>query len=144
MDKGDLSNEVIPRILLVFEGVVGWLPPENKKTYDKLVRKGQWYYAVYEWELNDLMLRKIWDVMFRQSRELDIITYIGGQPFADALAARLDEEDVPVRRVWYTTPAILSRKIALMPDVAAVFDPDPAHQFTYGGKGRVITSPHDL
>jgi hypothetical protein len=38
----------------------------------------------------------------------------------------------------------LSRKIALMPDVAAVYDPDPAHQFTYGSKGRVLQSVHDL
>jgi hypothetical protein len=143
MEKGNLSNEVTPKILLVFEGAVGWLPEDRRKTYDKLVRKGQWLYAAYEWELNDLMLRKIWDVMFRRGQDIEIITYIS-QEFADAIAYRLDEEDVPVRKVWSTTPAILSRKIALMPDVAVIFDPDPEHQFTYGGKGRVLTSPHDL
>lgn len=143
MEKGDLSNEVTPKVLLVFEGAVAFLPAERQKTYDKLIKRNHWGLACGMWELNEMMLRKIWDVMFRQGRDIEIITYIS-QEFADAIAARLDEEDVPVRRVWYTTPAILSRKIALMPDVAAVYDPDPAHQFTYGGKGRVLTSPHDL
>jgi hypothetical protein len=143
MHKGDLSNEVIPRILLVFEGAVGYLPDERKKAFDKAMSKRHWDDAVALWELNDLMLRKIWDIMFRQHRDLDIITYLGKE-FADMLAARLDEEDVPVRSVWATTPAILARKIALMPDVAAIYDPDPEHQFTYGSKGRVLQSVHDL
>jgi hypothetical protein len=143
MQKGDLSNEVIPRILLVFENAVGWLPDANIKAHAKARAKQHWEDAVACWDLNELMLRKIWDVTFRKSITVEVVTFLGAG-FADCLAARLDEEDVPVHRVWATTPAQLARKITFMPDVAKIYDPDEAHVFTYGAKGCVLTDVHQL
>jgi hypothetical protein len=143
MQRGDLSNEVVPKLLIVFEGAIGYLPEDKRRMFEKAMGKGHWDDACACWDLNDLMLRKIWDVVARQSREVEVITYLG-KDFADTLAGRLDVEDVPVHAVWATDPASLSRKLAYMPSVSAVYDPDPAHQFTYGAKGRVLTSVHDF
>ena len=143
MKDGDLDNVTVPRIILVFEGAVGFLPDSNQKAYDKAVLKQRWDEAISCWELNELMLRKIWDLTFRKSVTVEIVTFIS-QPFADVLAARLDEEDMPVRRVWFSTPGRLSRMLAHMVDVTTVYDPDESHVFTYGSKGRVITDVNQL
>jgi hypothetical protein len=42
-----------------------------------------------------------------------------------------------VRRVWSTTPQELARIHITMPDVAAIYDPDPMRAtLTYGQLGR--------
>jgi hypothetical protein len=143
MQHGDLSSEVVPKILIVFEGAIGHLPPDKEASYQKFLRKQRWVDALYCWSLDEQMLRKIWDLSFRHSLTVEIITFIS-QPFADVLAARMDEEDMPVHRVWHTTPAKLSRQLAYMPDVSAVYDPDEAHVFTYGARGRVVTDASQL
>jgi len=143
MQHGDISNESAPRILLVFEGAVGFLPDIKVKDYQRAVRRHAWDDAVSCWELSEPILRRILDLVLRRNLAVEVVTFIS-QPFADVLAARLDEEDVPVRRVWYSTPGRLSRRLAYMPDVAAVYDPDEAHVFTYGSKGRVLVDPNQL
>lgn len=143
MQRGDISSEVVPKIIIVFEGAVGFLPADREAEYDRAVRKQRWVDAMYCWSLDEHMLRKIWDLAFRRSLTIEIVTFVS-QPFADVLAARLDEEDMPVHRVWHTTPAKLSRQLAYMPDVAAIYDADEAHVFTYGSKGHVLTDVSQL
>lgn len=143
MERGDISNEAAPRILLVFEGALGFLPDTKLKDYQRALRKHSWDDAVSCWDLSEIMMRKILDLVLRRNLAVEVVTFIS-QPFADMLAARLDEEDVPVRRVWYSTPGRLSRRLAYMPDVAAVYDADEAHVFTYGSKGRLLTGADQL
>lgn len=143
MKGGDLDNAVVPRIILVFEGALGFLPDSAVKDYEKAVKKQRWDDAIALWEFDEHMMRKIWDLTYRKSVTVEIVTFIS-QPFADVLAARLDEEDMPIRRVWYSTPARLSRQLAHMIDVSTVYDPDETHMFTYGAKGRVINDPNQL
>lgn len=143
MQKGDLSHDIVPRILLVFEGAVAFLPDDKRKAFDKAYRKQRWTDALALWELNELMLRKIWDITFRKSLTVELVTFLG-QGMADVLAARMDEEDMPIARVWATTPGQLSRRLAYMPNVSVVYDPDENHVFTYGSKGKVITDVNQL
>lgn len=137
MKNNDLDNSVIPCLLLVFEGALGILEKENEKEYYKAMKHGWRDEAVACWTFHELMMAKIWDTSARKGHAIEVITFIG-EEFATALARRIDIENLPVRRTWYTTPAKLARKIAYMTDLAAVYDPDPAHQFTYGSKGRVL------
>lgn len=143
MERGDISNVTIPRVLLVFEGAVGTLPPGRSKAFGKAVARKRWDDAVACWELEEMMLRKIWDVTLRKSITVEVVTFLP-EPFADMLAARLDEEDVPVHRVWATTPVRLVRRLPYMPDVSRVYDPDSDHVLSYGAKGRYLTSPNQL
>ena len=138
MYKGDISNEVSPRLVVVFEGLLGVLPNARVRAAESVARKARrWKKAVSLWEINELAGRAIWDVTMRKHQTVDVATYLG-EEFAEALAERLDDENLPISKVWATEPHLLARELAYRPDLAAIYDPNPAHQFTYGGKGRIL------
>lgn len=143
MQGGDISNEVTPRLLMVFEGLIGLLPTPRSRTVESLCRKArQWGMAVNAYEINEGMAKAINDAVWRRHQQIDVVTFLG-EGFADAVAARLEEEQFPIGHVMATTSEKLARRIATMPDVFAVYDPDPTHRFRYGGKGRFL-SPHEI
>lgn len=144
MQNGDLSSQVVPRLVLVFEGALGFLPESKLLAYNALGSQGDWWRAARCWDLHELMCRKIWDVVFRQSFQLEVVTYAGPDDFADALQVRFDEENLPISRTLASTPARMARRLAYAPDIAAVYDADRANAFKYGGKGRLLTSVHLL
>jgi hypothetical protein len=144
MLNGNLSNAVVPRLVLVFEGALGFLPEEKVQEYNLLGTIGKWGDAVACWDFRDLMCRKIWDVTYRLSFQLEVVTYVGPKEFADALQARFDEESLPVSRTVASTPERMARRLAYAPDIAMVYDANRQHAFTYGSKGRYLRSVHEL
>jgi hypothetical protein len=139
MERGDISNEVSPRLVIVWENLLGLLPTKAHEakvsTYLKFKRYGR---AVNVFELNEMLARRIWDVTWRLKFSVDVVTYVNDD-FADEVRDRLDREDLPVGHVWHKTPQVLARELAYMPHVAAIYDPNPSHRFTYGSKGRIIS-----
>jgi hypothetical protein len=142
MRGNDLANVVVPRDVLVFEGLLGLLPDVRTRAVEAKFRKrGKWKQAVACYEINELLARKVWDLTWRFSFEVDLLTYLGYE-FAEALAARMDREAMPFHRVYHEKPELLARTLAIQPDIRNVYDPDPGHQFSFGSKGRII-QPHD-
>lgn len=141
MRNGDLSNEVVPRVLLVFEGTLGFLLQDgDRKKYDRDIRRKHWAQAADMWALNPMMCARIWDLAVRHNLTIDVVTFAGPKEFGEALADRLQEdEDLPVHQVWATRVDLLARKIAYMPDLIKVYDPDPNRWLTWGGKGQLVT-----
>lgn len=140
----DLSNVVTPRLVLVFEGALGFLPEARVRDYNYHGTKGNWRLAWQEWELDDLAMRKIWDVTFRQSFQLEVVTYVAPEEGAPALAERLEEENLPVSRVTASTPARMARRLAYAPDVAYVYDANRLNALVYGSRGGYMSSIHQL
>lgn len=138
MQGGDLANDLVPRFVLVFENLIGVVPNSLSGVgYASFIRTKRWKRAVNYLVVNDLLAKQMWHVTWHLNYQLEVITYLHAdavQPIEDWI----DEQDLPVHRVWYAEPNKLARKIATMPDLAAIFDPDPAHQLTYGKKGRII------
>jgi hypothetical protein len=146
MKGNDIDNVIVPRDVIVWEGLVGLLPDaKTAADEEKWRRRRKWDRAVMCYEINDLMARKIWDLTWRRNLTLDLLTY-HGKHFAEALKERIEEVDhLPFSRVWSEDPYVLARRLATMVDVRTVYDPDPTHQFTYGGKGRIIgPGDHEL
>lgn len=138
MKGNDLDNIVVPRDVVVWEGLLGLLPDQKVANMEAKFRaKEKWDKAVACYEMNEMLARKVWDLVWRFSYELDLLTY-HGRHFALALEKRMEEEQMPFRRVWSEQPNILARRLMLQPDIRTIYDPDPSHQFTYGGKGRVL------
>lgn len=139
MKHGDLSAEVAPRIVIVFEGIVGILPDPNDKKYLKAINKKLWAEAIRCWKLDGRVLGLLWHLTANKSLNIEVCTWLGPD-MAEAIRDLLDEANVPVRDVWSSTPAKLSRELAYLPDIIKVYDPDPNHVFTYGGKGEYVTT----
>jgi hypothetical protein len=144
MLNGNLSNVVTPRLVLVFEGALGFLPTAKVGEYNRLGSEGKWDQAARCWDLHALMMLKIWDVVWRQSVQIEVVTYAGPPEFAESLQERFDEEGLPISRTLSSTATRMARRLSYAPDIAYVYDADPKHAFTYGGKGRYLRSVHEL
>lgn len=143
MQHGDLSNQVAPKIVVVFEGAIGILSRDNQKHFDKFVKKNDWWSAVNCYDLQDIYLRKLLDLTYRENFNVVIMTWMG-KDAAEALNELMDEENIPIHRVSHSTPERLARDLAYNPDIIAVYDPNPEHRMTYGAKGIHLVDPFQL
>lgn len=140
--NGDLSSRMLPRLLVVFEGAIGILPVDKQVAFDKAVKRHRWQEAIGLYELNELILSKILDLHWRLDVNVTVVTWMG-EDAELAISMRLDEENIPAGTMS-SSPNRLARELSYRPDIVAVYDPDPAHVFTYGGKGVVLTDANQL
>lgn len=143
MEGGDISNEVSPRLLIVWENLLGLLPTKTHEAkVGAYLRFKRYSRAVDVYVLNKTLADRIWDVTWRLKYSVDLITWLGPD-FATALRERIDNEDLPIAHITAENPDQFARKLAYLPHVAAIYDPDPRHRFTFGSRGRIIspTSP---
>lgn len=145
MKHGDLSNEVVPRLLLVFEGALGVISASDRRAFDKDIKRQHWHAAAERWTIVEPMAMRIWYLARHLGHTLDVVTFAGPEPFGEELAYRLQEvEELPVNHVYATEERKLARKITYMPDVAKVYDPEPRRWLTWGSKGYHLTNPNQL
>ena len=144
MRNGDLGNSPVPRIVIVFENAIGFLPDDKRAEWKRLSQEGKWHAVARLFELDQLMLRKISDLTFRFDISVDVVTYCGPSGFARALERVFERENVPVRIVQSTTPERMARRTSFEPDIRAIFDANPDHQLVYGRKGVYLTDWRQL
>lgn len=138
MKGNDISNEVVGRFLLVFEGLIADLPDAKAKAkFAAASRLRQYSRAVSAYQINDLVGRVIWDTVWRRGYSVDVVTFLG-EEYIPAVEHWLEEHDLPVGNVTHETPGNLSRSLAYRPNVLGVYHSDPTSLFTYGSKGHLI------
>lgn len=144
MQGNDLGSGVEPRLVLVFEGLIGILP--NKKAelaYGMNMRLHRWGKAVDQFVLHTKMGHQIYNVTYNKGYNLEALTFLG-EPMADKIMEWIDEENLPIGRVRHNTPDGLARELAYMPDVAAIYHPFQDMTFKLGGKGRYLNPAGSL
>lgn len=142
MEGGDISNLVVPRIVVVWDGLLGYLPSKPAEAkFASYTRFKRWKRAVALFEINEFMARQIWDLTWRKNFSVDVVTFTGGDAFAEALKERIeDREQLPIGHIWFEEPNNLARSLAYRPDVACVIHANHHHQLTFGSKGRLISA----
>src|ERR1044071_6442856 len=119
MKNGNLSNRVMPSIVIVFEGAVGLLPEDKIKDYHKAVSKGRWWQAVDLFELSPKYLTKLLDLFWNKGYNVEIVTLMSDdteyKEAALRIEERMDAENVPVHSVWTSTPEKLARSLPYLP-----------------------------
>lgn len=107
--------------------------------------KRMWRNALDLMEWNDLMVRIIWERAWRDSFQIDLITFLGPDEFAAELARFVGEQQLPIASVWATTPEVLSRQLQRMPDLVRVYHGFAEHQLYYGPtRGRYLTDANQF
>lgn len=139
MQKGDISNQVSPRLLVVFENLVGLLEtPTDRAKFDTYKKFHQWKRAVNLFTVNEELAKHAWDITWRYGYTLDCVTWMQDE-LADHVESWLDDQGLPFSSFRTYDPNKLARRIATMPDVAAIYDPDIRHRFLFGSKGRILS-----
>lgn len=136
MENGDISNGVSARLLVVFEGTIATI--EDRLTEQKrafYLKSHRWQRAASCWSVDMLTTKRFWDMTFRLSQTIDIVTYLDERE-AEHIQVRLDQLGLPFGNFWATTLEELCREILPNPSVTTILDADPKRVFTYGGKGR--------
>ena len=123
MQGGDLANDLLPRLVLVFENLVGILPEQvrHRAVYSSFVKAKRWRRAVNLLQVNEPLARQMWHVTWHLHHQIEVVTWLNPDA-VEPLQAWVDRNDLPVHRVWHIEPNKLARKIATMPDLAAVLD----------------------
>lgn len=139
MEKGDISSAVPPRFLFCFEGLIGVRPHAWSGTQETTyMRLRRWRSAVSTWDISEHMLAHIYDITWRHQARLDIVA-IRPDGWVEALEERFDREGIPVNGFkGFKSYDELAQRLVYMPDVISVFFADPAMEFKFGGKGRLV------
>lgn len=144
VEKGDISGTPTPRLLFVFEGLVGHPPTGlgHQALHDLSQRFGRSSLAAAQWEIDSTMVQQMNDLFWRHNLRFDVVTFLGTN-FAVALFKKFESLVLPVSQVLaFDSPQHLASNLALMPDVATVYDGDPSRKMMYGSKGRYVSDPH--
>ena len=68
------------------EGALLFVPQDKAKEFERWMAKSMWRNALDLMEWNDLMIQVIWDRAWRDSFQIDLITFLGPDEFAAELA----------------------------------------------------------
>jgi hypothetical protein len=138
MLHGDISNRVEPRLMLVFEGLIGVHPDARSRAkYSMHTRLGNWRRAVRTFEINEGCAKVVVDAVWRRRYSLDVVTFLD-EEIVDPLADWLDAKGLPVGNVTYADKTMLARELNYRLDVVGVFHPNPADVLVFGSKGYLV------
>jgi hypothetical protein len=136
MLHGDLSNEVEPRMLWVWEGLLATLQPANRRKFDRYASRNP-EKAVAVMDANERAIKEVNDLVWRRGYAVDVITFLSPdfvKPVEDWLASQF----VTTGRVMYEPDLSLARRIAYTPDIVGVFHALPDKALTFGSKGYLL------
>jgi len=138
MLHGDISNRVEPRLMLVFEGLLGLHTDTRARAkYSMHARLGNWRRAVRTYEVNEMAARVLVDAVWRRRYSADVVTFLDPE-IVEALEGWCDDKGLPVGNVTYADKAMLARELNYRLDVVGVFYPNPADALTFGSKGYLV------
>jgi hypothetical protein len=143
MLNGDLSNRTAARVLLVFEGLIGYLPAEKVPEYEKYAAEERWDEVIYQFDINSAVVNKILYLTWNANYNFHVVTWFPTLA-ATAIQEKLDELSVPVRSVFSSTPGKLAKMLVNNPDIVAVYDTVPQHVLTFGSKAQLVTDVNQI
>ena len=139
---GDIDNRVEPRLLVVFEGLLGiHADIKARAKYSTAMKLHRYAAAIRTFTLNEQLQKVIWDVTWRHDYAVDVVTFLD-ERLAEPLTGHLGDQGLPVGKVWYSDKLLLARSLNFRPDVAGVFYADQSDRFTFGSKGYA-TDPNN-
>jgi hypothetical protein len=139
MQNNDLDNTPSPAVYVVWEGLLATCGQPEK--FRRLVRLRRYARALDLYETHGLAVNAMWQAMTRGDYGVSVLTHLPAS-VADLLAERLDTEIVPYRELLQISPAELGRRLAYMPWLLAVADPELYRARAYGSRGRFVPPEH--
>lgn len=143
MQGNNLSNTVAPRLVVIFEGGMAYMPSENVDKFLEFKRKNKWWKVIECYQYFPAVIAQIERLNRNTNVNFEVCTWMGDDA-AEAIANDLDEMSLPIRSVWSSTPDELGRSLVWLPDIAYIYDPDPDHLLKYGKKGVLFKDANQL
>lgn len=135
MEKGDLDNGMPPRILFVFNGLLGTIPENRERRVDLLRRAGRFKAVAESYEINLMVRAKMHDLTWRRNWRCDVVLF-DHEKVAAAMERRFDRLNLAVANVYASDgPRDLHDRLPYMPEVLYVVHGNEEWQYAFGHKG---------
>ena len=135
MDRGDISNEIPPRVLVVFDGLLGQIPDSQQRQATVWRSLARWKKVAGLYDIDPASRARLHDLSWRQGWRIDVVTF-DNEHVAEALADRFDVMNLAVSHVYSVAdPAALSAMLAYMPEVRYVVHGMAEMQMAFGPRG---------
>ena len=141
MEGNDISNQIAPKLVFVFDGLIGTIPEEDRKLADKLRRRGKWEQLARVYEVDTKMGAHLWDIVWRSQFSFDIVSFESDdERWYEALERLLNRANVPHSRLEvYADPNDFAQHMAYAPNILRVYHPRSDWMFKFGDRGEIIT-----
>lgn len=138
MQGGDLSNESPPRIMFVFEGLLG-IPKGGK--FDRIAKNsrilGRYKRLLDCYDFDEMTWRRLHDLAWRRDFRIDCATF-EPEGIIEPLEARFNRMNLAIAHVYhYDDPQDLARRLAYMPEVMYTIHGRTEWQYAFGHTGRL-------
>ena len=137
MRKGELSAEWLPRVYIVFEGIIGVVPQSKEDNLREFINKEDWESAIGCFRIIPSAMSnlvRLWSIPVNYA----VVTFLpeGCVPF---LADVLDSHGILLGPLLHYLPEDLAQDIS-SPAILAVIDPDQLGVLRWGNKGILGSS----
>lgn len=141
MERGDISNQRAPKLVFVFDGLVGVIPAEDERVAKKLRRRGKWEQLARVYEVDTKMGAHLWDIVWRSPFSFDIVSFESAEEaWYEALERLLERANVPLSRLEvYDDPNDFAQHMVYAPNILRVYHGRSDWWAKFGDKGQLIT-----
>ena len=132
MEGNDIASGWAPRVIWVWEDLLGLLPAG--KTKEKFfLTTHQWKRAVNCRRLNGFAVNQMWDMVWRRNVRQEVVTFLG-EDYAEALQEMLEQANLPVAWVRHADESTWASDLSYYVDIIAVLDPDTTRVLRCGSR----------
>ena len=140
MEGNDLSNEIAPKLVFVFDGLVGRVPDEDARLAEKYRKRRKWDLLARVYEVDTQMGAHLWDIVWRSRFSFDIVSFESAdERWRDSLERLLDRANVPYSRLeTYDDPNDFAQHMVYAPNILRVYHGRSDWWAKFGDKGDLI------
>lgn len=137
MEKGDISSDIPPRAIVIFNELIGGIP-KSRSTRVELLRAARRWRAVAEaYDINLMVRAKLHDLTWRHGLRVDCVL-VDHPKVAEAMEARFNRMNLAVANVYAIADLKeLADRLPYMPEVLWVIFGNPEWMYAFGHKGRL-------
>ena len=141
MQGNDLSNDLIPKLSFVVEGLIARVPEEDTKKAERALRRGKWTELAEMYVFDGKMVAHLWDMIWRTPYNFSLITVAAKQEtWAVALERRFDRYNIPCPSLLaFESADALAAHLAFMPNLLRVYHGREDWRFKFGHAGEFVS-----
>ena len=140
IERGDISNEVAPKLFFVLEDLIAHVHEDDQKRAARYARRGAWKLLANLYNFDGKMIAHLWDLVWRTNYSFSLVTIASGdEEWMEALERRLDRFNVPYSGlVGFSTVDELAQHVVFMPNILRLYHGREEWKFKFGRVGEHV------
>lgn len=140
MERGNISNEVAPKLFFVLEDFVANVHEDDEKHARRALKRKDWKRLANLYNFDGKMIAHLWDLVWRTNYSFSLVTVAADdEEWFEALERRLDRFNVPYSGLLgFPTVDALAQHVVYMPNILRLYHGREEWQFKFGRVGEYV------